>query len=126
MAGIRKQLFSPHLLGRGRLTSYLDYSQSLRTFTPSSLGAGVVDESEEYYGLFWTSQSLEPLSSRVRTCQGLSSFEVQDCEGTGGKKAQISAGVCGGSGPLLLHPTTTLNPQQQFQELLSPWGKGRL
>lgn len=36
--------------------------------------------------------------------------------------AQVSAGVCGGPGPLLLHSTPTLNSQQQLQELLPPWG----
>lgn len=52
----------------------------------------------------------------------LPSFEPQECGGAGGGRAQVSAGMCGGPGPLLLHSTPTLNSQQQLQELLSPWG----
>lgn len=62
-----------------------------------------------------------PSLAGVRACSGAAQLlSPRNAEGLVG--AQVSAGVCGGPGPLLLHSTPTLNSQQQLQELLPPWG----
>lgn len=61
-----------------------------------------------------------PCQAGLRVCSGLPSLSLRSAEGLVG--GSVSAGVCGGPGPLFLHSTPTLNSQQQLQELLPPWG----
>lgn len=79
VAGILKRPFSPHLLlGRGWLTSYLDYSQGFEEFHPLQFPG-------EWMISSGPSSLCCPCQAGLRTYHGLPSSEAQDYEGARGR-----------------------------------------